>query len=94
MLSRIKEHCNMVRGLVPKERLLEWQIGDGWEPLCEFLDKPVPDVPFPYANTKNMGWKEREQQAMNRWVFSALKNALTLGAGFCGLGAIIYKQLC
>lgn len=24
--------------------------GDGWEKLCPFLDRPVPDVPFPHAN--------------------------------------------
>jgi len=30
-----KEHENMIRGLVPKERLLEWSVDDGWEPLCK-----------------------------------------------------------
>lgn len=30
-----REHCNMIRGLVPKDRLLEWSVEDGWEPLCE-----------------------------------------------------------
>ncbi len=25
--------------------------GDSWGPLCEFLDEPVPDVPFPRAGT-------------------------------------------
>ena len=30
-----REHCAMVRGLVPKENLLEWSVEDGWEPLCE-----------------------------------------------------------
>jgi hypothetical protein len=24
--------------------------GDGWEPLCGFLDKPIPDYPFPHVN--------------------------------------------
>lgn len=24
--------------------------GDGWEKLCAFLGKPVPDAPFPHAN--------------------------------------------
>ncbi len=24
--------------------------GQGWAPLCEFLGKPVPDVPFPVSN--------------------------------------------
>jgi hypothetical protein len=36
--------------LVPKERLLVMTIGEGWEPLCKFLDKPVPNEPFPREN--------------------------------------------
>lgn len=32
---------------VPPSRLLVYKHGDGWEPLCEFLEKPVPGVPFP-----------------------------------------------
>ena len=30
-----REHENMIRGLVPKEKLLEWSVEDGWEPLCK-----------------------------------------------------------
>jgi hypothetical protein len=45
-----REHYAIVRDLVPKERLLEYKLGSGWEPLCEFLGKPVPDVPFPHLN--------------------------------------------
>lgn len=33
------------------ERLLVYELGDGWEPLCEFLGVPVPDEPFPSTNT-------------------------------------------
>jgi hypothetical protein len=34
-------------------RLLRLRIteGEGWEPLCDFLNLPVPDVPFPYENS-------------------------------------------
>ena len=32
-------------------RLVEWQPGDGWEPLCAALDVAVPDDPFPHVNT-------------------------------------------
>ncbi|KAI8635260.1 hypothetical protein F5Y19DRAFT_5533 [Xylariaceae sp. FL1651] len=39
-----------VRAMVPPENLLEYKLGDGWEPLCEFLGKPVPDMPFPRLN--------------------------------------------
>lgn len=30
-----REHENMIRGLVPKDRLLEWSVEDGWAPLCK-----------------------------------------------------------
>lgn len=36
--------------LVPKERLLVMDIEDGWEPLCRFLDKEIPDESFPRVN--------------------------------------------
>ena len=35
---------------VPADRLLVWSPKDGWEPLCEFLELPVPDAPFPRVN--------------------------------------------
>jgi len=41
-----------IRALVPPERRLEYRLGDGWEPLCAFLGKEVPDVPFPRVNDR------------------------------------------
>jgi hypothetical protein len=35
---------------VPSDRLLVWHPKDGWEPLCELLDVPVPDQPVPNVN--------------------------------------------
>lgn len=69
----------MIRGLVPKDRLLEWYIEDGWEPLCQFLGKPIPDVEFPHANALNSGWKAREDQANKRWIERAFLNMILLG---------------
>lgn len=43
-------HNAEVKRVTPPERLLLFQVGQGWEPLCEFLEKPVPDVPFPRVN--------------------------------------------
>ena len=34
----------------PKDKLLVFQVEQGWKPLCEFLNKPIPDVPFPRLN--------------------------------------------
>lgn len=78
------EHCNMIRGLVPKERLLEWHIDDGWDPLCKFLGKPVPDMEFPRVNTATGGWKAREEQCTKRWVVGAFRR---LFFAFCLLVA-------
>jgi hypothetical protein len=66
----------MIRGLVPKERLLEWYIEDGWEPLCKFLCKPVPEVEFPHANAAAGGWKDREALCNKRWVDRAFANLI------------------
>jgi hypothetical protein len=46
-----EEHNANVRATAPKDRLVEWQPGDGWEPLCNALKLPVPDEPFPHVNT-------------------------------------------
>ena len=36
---------------VPKEKLLVYRPGDGWEPLCTFLGVPVPATPYPKTNS-------------------------------------------
>ena len=45
------EHYRKVYNLVPAERLLEYDIRDGWGPLCRFLGEEVPcwEV-FPHLN--------------------------------------------
>lgn len=45
------EHNAAVRAAVDPARLVEWQPGDGWEPLCRMLGVPVPDEPFPNVNS-------------------------------------------
>ncbi|KAI2818928.1 hypothetical protein CBS63078_3626 [Aspergillus niger] len=50
--EKYREHYALVRRLTPPERLLEFRLSEGWGPLCEFLGKPVPDVPFPHLNEK------------------------------------------
>ena len=39
-----------VKQTVPADRLLVWYVSDGWEPLCDFLNVPVPAMPFPHLN--------------------------------------------
>jgi len=45
------EHYKEVRSLVPKNNLLEFNVAEGWGPLCDFLGEPMPlNEPFPHAN--------------------------------------------
>ena len=39
-----------VKATVPKQRLLVMELSEGWKPLCKFLGKPIPMVPFPHLN--------------------------------------------
>lgn len=44
-------HLKKVKMLCPPEKLLLFHASDGWEPLCTFLNVPIPDQPYPHANT-------------------------------------------
>jgi hypothetical protein len=50
MRAAMERFNQQVKDTVPADRLLVWSVGDGWEPLCEFLELPVPDTPFPHLN--------------------------------------------
>jgi Sulfotransferase domain len=50
-MAAYDRHNAAVRREVPAERLVEWQPGDGWDPLAKALGVPVPDEPFPHTNT-------------------------------------------
>ena len=39
---------------VPDDRLLVHSAKEGWQPLCEFLDKPIPGQPYPHSNEGNV----------------------------------------
>jgi hypothetical protein len=44
-------HIEEVKRVVPEERLLVFEARYGWEPLCKFLNVPVPvDKPYPHKN--------------------------------------------
>lgn len=51
--AKLLEWNEEVIRTVPKDRLLVYEVKDGWWPLCAFLNKPVPAVAFPRANDSN-----------------------------------------
>lgn len=51
MKDFFRRHTEAVVAGVPKERLLVFEVSQGWEPLCEFLGVPAPDAPYPRENS-------------------------------------------
>ncbi len=52
MTAAFERHVAEVERAVPEERLLVYEVGAGWLPLCEFLGVAVPEEPFPHANSR------------------------------------------
>ncbi|HKK76320.1 MAG TPA: sulfotransferase [Saprospiraceae bacterium] len=52
-IARFKAFEEEVREHVPSEQLLEYQLGSGWKPLCDFLDVPVPKDAYPHRNQRD-----------------------------------------
>jgi len=51
-------HNDAVKRTIPAARLLVYQVSEGWEPLCRFLERPVPDTPFPRTNDREEFWSK------------------------------------
>ena len=58
-----------VKKTVPKERLLVFSVKEGWEPLCKFLDFPIPDEPFPNTNDSKMIQKMYKRTKIKAYSF-------------------------
>ena len=77
-----QKHLADVRSTVPPERLLEFDVRQGWQPLCAFLDRPVPpNVPFPRLNDRR--WFRRVLLALRlaEWLMPALLLAVVAWLG-------------
>lgn len=84
-----RDHYALVRSVTPKERLLEFKLADGWGPLCDFLDKPVPDVPFPRVNDSE-ALQELLTIIIKRGLYDVFKRALRFILPFAVLGLGIW----
>jgi hypothetical protein len=58
LLAAFRMHNEAVQTTVPPEKLLVFDVKNGWGDLCKFLDRPIPDAPFPRA------WEAAEFKAM------------------------------
>lgn len=49
-INKFNSHIEEVKKVIPKNQLLIFEAKDGWEPLCEFLGKPIPNTDYPRTN--------------------------------------------
>jgi hypothetical protein len=81
------QHNEDVKKYVPADRLLVYQISEGWEPLCSFLGVPVPETQFPQVNdTKE--FKRDIAARTRRSVFQVSAGTTALVAVILGLTAV------
>jgi hypothetical protein len=50
-IADFNAHVAEVKSAIPADRLLVYELGSGWEPLCAFLGVPVPDQDYPHTNS-------------------------------------------
>ena len=56
LMKAFSDHNEAVKASIPESQLLVFEVKEGWEPLCRFLDMPVPDEPFPRSNDREEFW--------------------------------------
>lgn len=57
IIAAYERHNAAVRATAPADRFLEFDVVQGWEPLCAFLGVDVPDEPFPNVNDRDSFWQ-------------------------------------
>ena len=86
-----KTYYSRIYARVPRERMLKYELGSGWAPLCEFLGRDVPDVPLPHCNEA-----ETFNNAIGAFIGKAVKHSLFNLAILIGVGALgygVYRQV-
>ena len=58
VLAKFQQRIDDVKEAIPAERLLIYQVTEGWAPLCEFLNVSIPEGDFPRSNAKVDFWDQ------------------------------------
>ena len=75
-ISVFNQHNEEVTQHVPADKLLVFNVKEGWEPLCAFLGVDVPDTPFPHMNDRENFGGNRMRQIRQQ----SIKNTAIVGA--------------
>lgn len=78
----------MIKGLVPPERLLIYNVSEGWGPLCQFLGKPVPEEEFPSGNAPQVYYARVAKYTAGRDRIAKRNLGLAIGATAILMGVL------
>ena len=56
LVRAFNAHNDTVKETIPESQLLVFDVREGWGPLCDFLEVPVPDEDFPRTNHREEFW--------------------------------------
>jgi len=83
-MQKYEDWIEGVKKHVPEDKLLVFNVKQGWKPLCQFLGVEAPDEDFPRSNeTANM-LKDVEQCKKLVFKFNCLVTTLVAGAAATG----------
>ncbi|KAK5696294.1 hypothetical protein LTR17_024330 [Elasticomyces elasticus] len=68
-------HNEIVKRVTPSDNLLIFRLEDGWITLCEFLCKPVPDIPFPRLNKSAVLQEKMKLYMLEAWRRGMIRRA-------------------
>jgi hypothetical protein len=77
VVEAFQRHAATVREGLPEDRLLVFDVGQGWQPLCEFLGVKAPDgEPFPHVNDAESMRRRWERSKAERRFISPFEPSL------------------
>jgi len=82
VIACYKAHIDRVKRECPSDKLLIYEVSQGWEPLCKFLNKPIPQEPFPHVNDTAMFQKKIQQIKLQGYTLLTLAVLLPVGVAF------------
>jgi hypothetical protein len=85
-MELFERHNEAVRLRVPPERLLVFDVREGWAPLCDFLGVEAPEEPFPRLNEA----RQMRRRLIGLVALSAAAPALAVLAALAGVAASVF----
>jgi len=84
-IVRYNDHIEEIKKEVPSDRLLIYSADQGWEPLCRFLDVPIPETDFPNVNDREELRKTYSKVTMVAYFLVAANVLFVAGLIYAGI---------